>query len=66
MSDSVTYEYDLNGRLKLVTFENDDTVEVTFDDMGNRESVETTIASPLRLTSSGDSVANGGSKTPQA
>jgi hypothetical protein len=64
MSDSVTYEYDLNGRLKLLTFNNDDTVEVQYDDMGNRESVETTIASPLRLTS--NSSANADGKAPQA
>lgn len=45
-ADSVTYEYDLNGRLKKLTFDNDDTVEVETDDMGNREEVETTIANP--------------------
>lgn len=48
MADSVTYEYDLNGRLKKLTFANTDTVEVAYDNMGNREEVEITIAPPLR------------------
>lgn len=48
MPDSVSYEYDLNGRLKKLTFANTDTVEVTYDDMGNREEVEIVIAPPLR------------------
>lgn len=46
MSDSVTYEYDLNGRLKKLIFDNDDTVEVQMDPVGNREEVETVIATP--------------------
>lgn len=45
-SDLVTYEYDHNGRLKKIIFANDDTVEIQFDDMGNREEVEITIATP--------------------
>lgn len=52
MADSVTYEYDLNGRLKKLTFANSDTLEVAYDDMGNREEVEITIAPPLRAVES--------------
>jgi len=48
-ADSVTYVYDLNGRLRLLTFANSDTVEVTYDDMGNRESYDITIAPPFAL-----------------
>lgn len=54
MADSVTYEYDLNGRLKKLTFANSDTVEVAYDDMGNREEVEITIAPPLRAAADSD------------
>lgn len=48
MADSVSYEYDLNGRLKKLTFANADELNVQYDDMGNREEVEITIAPPLR------------------
>lgn len=48
MADSVSYEYDLNGRLKKLTFANADELNVEYDDMGNREEVEITIAPPLR------------------
>jgi len=56
MADSISYEYDLNGRLKRLTFANADELNVQYDDMGNRESVETTIASPLRLNTAAANV----------
>ena len=51
MADSVTYEYDLNGRLKNLTFANSDELNVEYDDMGNRTETEITIAPPLRQQS---------------
>lgn len=45
MPDSVIYEYDEAGRLKKLVFDNDDEVEYQLDEAGNREEVETTIAS---------------------
>lgn len=53
MADSVTYEYDLNGRLKKLTFANADELNVQYDDMGNREEVEITIAPPVSPLVSG-------------
>lgn len=49
MADSVSYEYDLNGRLKKLTFGNADELNVQYDDMGNRTETEITIAPPLML-----------------
>lgn len=46
-ADLVNYEYDLNGRLKKLSFSNDDELLVTYDNMGNREEVDMTIATPL-------------------
>lgn len=43
MEDSVTYQYDEAGRLKLITYEDGTTVEVLYDDDGNRLQVETTL-----------------------
>lgn len=47
MADSVSYEYDLNGRLKKLTFGNADEYTVSYDDMGNREETDMTLAAPL-------------------
>lgn len=44
MSDSASYEYTAQGWLKKITYNNGDTVEYFYDDMGNRTSVVVTIA----------------------
>ncbi|MCA9803284.1 MAG: RHS repeat protein [Cyanobacteria bacterium HKST-UBA02] len=43
-SDQATYQYTAQGWLKKVIFANGDTVEYSYDSMGNRTSVVVTIA----------------------
>ena len=41
-SDTATYTYDSQGRIKTVTFANGTVITYNYDDMGNRTSVVTT------------------------
>ena len=41
-SDTATYTYDSQGRIKTVTFANGTVITYNYDNMGNRTSVVTT------------------------
>jgi len=44
MSDSASYEYDSQGRLKKITYANGTTVTYSYDATGNRTSVVTSCS----------------------